>query len=269
MPTISPGFLSSYVLNLRLVSPAFLPLFSSFKFWSSRFESDGERGFLFEVKETITTGNVGELLHLYRLSRRSVAAPSLLNRERVWKLAQILVPLVDPSFNHLISSQQTSSPASRDEIRLAGKEQLPESSDEWKAFKEGYRSTTTIDIDITNGALEIGIAVASTGVWDYVTGIRLVDQHGKEQMVGYSFNDNEIIYNVTELRGFRVAMGPGGVRALQVLGEGQQASRYSGRTEGMPLSERLMTDTPAKLLSVTLDVSEFDRLKAKLLTDII
>ncbi|KAI2629534.1 cyclin-like F-box [Hypoxylon sp. NC1633] len=239
-------------LNLRLTSRSFLFLISNFVFWSSRFHFDGERGFLFEVREATTVRDVNELLHLYRLSRRSVATPELLNRERVWKLAQGLVPIIQPLVENFRGQQPCLSGSSR-WVRIAGQEQKTVSLLEWTAFWGGCRPTTMIDLRIPNGAVKIGIALVNTGIWDYVTGIRIVDRDGHEQMAGYAFDKNEIACDVTALHGFRVAMGPGGVRALQIMSQGRQACRWIGRTDGVPQSERLVTEAPVVDLSVTLD----------------
>lgn len=86
-------------LNLRLASLSCLPLFYSFHFWSSRFDPDGERGFLSKSRTVMMAKDVDDLLHILRLSRSSVAIPDLLNRKRVCTLARRLAMLAKPSLS--------------------------------------------------------------------------------------------------------------------------------------------------------------------------
>ena len=247
-------------LNLRQASWSFCDLFSSRAFWLSRFGPNGGRDYMFEVRERENTRNATELMRLYRSSKCSVDSPSLLNRKRVWTLARRLAPIIEPSCLSDISVRRKSSPDREGYIRLAGQEQPSVPLDEWKPFDQGCRSITTTDVDIPYGPLKIGITIADMGDWDYVTGIRLMDRNGDEQIIGYRSNENEIVCDVTALQGFKVAMGPGGVRALQVIGHENQASGWVGRIDEVPRSERLMSDAPISSLSVSFDVSEADLL---------
>lgn len=74
-------------LNLRLASRAYQPLFSSLSFWLSRFHPDSERGFIFEVREGGRNWEVETILQIHHESKRSLAMPAVLNRQRVWNLA--------------------------------------------------------------------------------------------------------------------------------------------------------------------------------------
>ena len=255
---------TKFALNLRQASRSFQDLFSSFAFWSSRFEPNGERGFMFEVRETKKTRTATELMLLYQSYKCSVDSPSLLNRKQVWTLAQRLVLIIEPSCPSDISVRRENSPDSEGYIRLAGHEKPSVPLDEWKPFVQGCRSITTTEVDIPYGPLKIGITIADMGNWDYVTGIRLVNCNGDKRIIGYRSKENETVCDVTVLQGFKVAMGPGGVRALQVIGHENQASEWVGRIDGMPRSERLVSDAPISSLSVSLDVS-----KANLLTKLL
>ena len=87
-----------------------------------------------------------------------------------------------------------------------------------------------------------------------MTGIRLLGCDGNEHAAGYVAKDKDILCSLSQLHGLRVAMGPGGVRALQVVSEGQQASQWIGNIKGVPQSDRLMVGAPIISLGVTLDV---------------
>jgi hypothetical protein len=250
-------------LNLRLLSRHFGPLFYSASFWASRFRLDGVREFVFEAREETLLWDAGRLLHLYRNSRFTLATPELRNRARVWKLAQLMLPMIRPSpssgtnqdSQDSFRRRPTRSSFSTLLARLAANEQPPiQNLDEWEPFNRGCRSTGTVEIEVPYGDLEIGIALVDMGERDYVTGIKLVDRDGREHIVGRIFNSTTTICDLKTLYGFRVAMGAGGVRALQVFGYGR-CSDWVGRSEGIPQSDRLWMDTPVRRLSATFDVS--------------
>ena len=247
-------------LSLREASWSFLNLFSSSAFWSSRFEPDGERDFIFEVRETKKARTTDDLISLYRFSKCSADSPSILNRNRVWTLARKLAVIIEPVCANDIPVRQESSPACEGRVRLAGQEQPSVPQDEWKAFNQGCRSITTTELDIPNGPLKIGITTIDMGDWDYVTGIRILDPSGGEQIIGHRSTKHETVCDVTTLHGFKVAMGPGGVRALQVIGRESQGSGWVGRINGVPRSERLLSEEPISTLSISLDVSDADLL---------
>lgn len=246
-------------LRLRLASPSFLPLYSSFAFWSSRFEPDGEKGFLFEATKVgpARDRDTDRLLDFYQIPERTLG---LLNRRRVWALARWLVPLIKPlSLGNKIVSTLPPPPLSDtadlgDWIQLKSKIQSLEISTEWQAFDEGSRPTASTTIDIPTGGMDIGISLIDMGRWDYITGIRIISADGNQQILGHLFDAKERLCHVSELHGFRVAMGPSGVRAMQVIGENEQTSRWVGRVDQLPISGRLVADAQVTGISVTFDV---------------
>ncbi|KAM3430203.1 hypothetical protein MY4824_007809 [Beauveria thailandica] len=238
-------------LNLRLASRSFLPLFSSLSFWLSRFEPDGERGFIFEVEEERGNWGVDALLNIHHNSKRSLATSAILNRQRTWNLARRLASLTEIPTISNNSSQQTL--GSREWIQIAGEEHIFDPAVQWKNFHKGCRSTTTTVVNVPPDIIKIGITIINAGVWNYVTGIRLIGRDGDVHAAGYVSKDRDVLCHLSQLHGLRVAMGPGGVRALQVVGEGQQASKWIGSIEGVPQSDRLVVGAPITSLSVTLD----------------
>ncbi|XWW96460.1 hypothetical protein V2A60_004434 [Cordyceps javanica] len=73
------------------------------------------------------------------------------------------------------------------------------------------------------------------------------------EFAGYLFEENEQFFDVVALHGLRVAMGRNGLRALQLVGPEQHTSRWAGRTEEVPISERLVVNRQITNLRVTLD----------------
>ena len=211
---------------------------------------------MFEVRGSKRTRTATELMLLYRSSKCSADSPNLLNRKRVWTLARRLASIIELPCLSGSPVRQIISLDREGYTRLAGHEQPSASPNVGQAFEKGCRSIMIIDMDIPCGPLKIGITLADLGDWDYVTGITLIDRNGDERIIGYRSNEHETICNVTALQGFKVAMGLGGVRALQVIGHGSQTSRWVGRIDKVPRSERLRSDAPISGLSVSLDVNE-------------
>ncbi|ATY66767.1 Cyclin-like F-box [Cordyceps militaris] len=242
-------------LSLRLVSRTFQSLLSDLTFWRSRFLPGGERGFLFEAREPSIFNHLGALLELYRLTRKSIANPELLNRRRIWHLAQRLLPLIQPPLISNIGCQRTETVTSPGWHTLRSMVQREDLAPQRPIFGIPHYPTTTAEIQVPPGAVRVGIAVIDTGVWDYITGIRIMGQgqDGESQFAGYLFIRNEHFFDVTALHGFRVAMGRNGLRALQVIGPRHQASRWVGRSENVPISGRLMTSGQITSIRVTLD----------------
>ncbi|OAA77621.1 Cyclin-like F-box [Akanthomyces lecanii RCEF 1005] len=240
-------------LTLRLTSWAFHPFFSSLAFWQSRFHPDGERGFLFEARDSEIYNDIGALMNLYCLTRKSVTTPELLNRERVWHLAQRLLPLIKPPLIGHSSCSQANDHSSRGWISLQSLVQKADSSLQGRIRDIPRYPTTTTEIHVPPGAIKIGIAVMNTGIWDYITGIRIIDADGESQFAGYLLDNSEELSNVSALHGLKVAMGPYGVRALQVIGPEHQASGWAGRIDQVPISERLVANRQITSVRVTLD----------------
>ena len=103
--------------------------------------------------------------------------------------------------------------------------------------------------------MRIGITIIDMANWDYIAGIRIVSQDGIERMAGYGSHGTETMFDMKSLFGFRVTMGPQGVRALQLIGPEKQSSKWIGRIDGVPLSERLIMDRPIASLKASFDVS--------------
>lgn len=103
LETIASYLPTQDALSLRFASKAFNQLTSSQTFWASRFESEHERGFLFETQDSKHTGN---WLALYNLTEDTNLSPGLKNRKRVWNLSRIVRNLLRL---HLTTEDATSS----------------------------------------------------------------------------------------------------------------------------------------------------------------
>ena len=232
--------------NARLASRALVPLFSSHRFWSSQFEPDASSGFLFEATEEIKTSSFDRIRSLYRLSKK----PAFSNRERVWRLARYIVRLVQPTG---VFSVEAENLTEKEWIRIAAKEPLLGRSGNWDPFLCGCQSFQKMEIDVRD-IKQLTVALAVGFEWDDITGIKVLKNNGKEQVVGYGFGQNDIVYNLTRFYGFRVAVGRSGIKALQPVD--QHGTKWIGRTANLPISQRLVSDSPITHIEVDLDVSK-------------
>lgn len=242
-------------LSLHLVSWTFYALVSDISFWQPRFTPEGEAGYLFEARDGEIYRNLDSLLMLYRFSRQDNTAKERVNRQRVWILALRLLPVIQIPLMRNISSPHIDELHSGDKVALHSKMRKAGFSDENPTTQIPRYPTTTAEIQIPSGTVKVGIAVITTGIWDYVTGIRVLSDDGTSQFAGYVIDRNEKVYSLTEICGFRVAMGPYRVRAIQVVGPKQQACHRVGRTEGVPISDCLVASSAITSLRVTVDVS--------------
>ena len=110
-------------------------------------------------------------------------------------------------------------------------------------------------IDVVEALTEIAISVIPAGEADYIAGMRLINTEGHEVQLGYRSESGEIMVNVTYLKGFMVAIGPHGIRALKVLRLHGTCSGWIGRLGNAPVTEALSCTSRVLALKVTFDVS--------------
>ena len=240
-------------LKLRLASRSFLPLYFSAIFWASRFYANGERGFLFEMRDK---REAAELLSWYRCTRPAFCTPALRNRRRVWNLAKQLTDIISQrdADNGACTKNQTR--AVGNWLKVTGDEQFGELNDERRLFYKGCRSIGTVVIHVSKRLVEIGITVAKFGAQTYITGIRFTPEGNPEIRAGHTSKLGEVIHVLAGLHGFRVAVGQGGIRALQVVGR-ERCSSWIGCATGVPVSERLISSESIEAIKVMFDVSMF------------
>ncbi|OAQ97593.1 hypothetical protein LLEC1_03517 [Akanthomyces lecanii] len=200
--------------NLRQASGSFQFLFSSHAFWLSRFDPDGETGFLFEAREKAVANDTGSLLRFYRFSKRNLSS-SFANRQRVWALARRLLPLIRPPIMSNTSNTQLDTDDAEEWTTLSSSVYLPTSPATAELAEPPRYLTTTSEIQMPPGPVVVGIAVVNTGIWDYITGIRIIDRKsGQKQFAGYLFDSGERLRYIETLHGFRLAMGPCGTHLV-------------------------------------------------------
>ena len=83
--------------------------------------------------------------------------------------------------------------------------------------------------------------------------MRLFSVEEVDRQLGYKCN--ETVSEVTALRGFAVAVGPRGIRAIQVICDDGTRSPWFGRLKNSPITERLVRTERIVALEIEFDVS--------------
>ena len=268
-------------LNARAASKAYFPLLYSHSFWLSRFQPDGELGFMWELRATISGKSTEELVHY---ARRITPAPHrpefVLNRHRVWLLAKHVAALCAPGTEACLGvSRMPPTPLDKEQgsVMISGEEEEGDGCSHgpwcnvltcWCASNPnprlgmlaGCRTMSAVKVTVGPGPLEIVVGIIELGQITHVTGIRVTDGEGKSQLAGRLYGGqhgpNVVVYKINEFRGFRAAVGASGVRALQpICGDADVIMPWAGRTVEVPISDRLVIDRPVQKMRVSLDVS--------------
>ena len=233
-------------LQLRLVSRFFHPLIDSNPFWASRFQPDNERGELFEFTGT----KRNNWLQLYRDTRSAEYSPGLENRKRIWKLLIFLRDLIriplssEDALVTPVPSQHKWTTIELDDQRSWA---WPDTQ---VCTKIGSQETAVPD-----QLVEIQVSVLQFGDHTYITGLRLITDFLQRISLGYFDEAKSVSFKLTAIRGFILAMGPHGVRAIKVVNDNLQASRWAGDAKNVPHSRRLFATQSLRALRVEFDVS--------------
>jgi hypothetical protein len=239
-------------LSLRCASASFLPLYVSGSFWASRFSTDGERGFLFEVWGSRKSV---DLLQLYRLSRSSCYSPGLRNRQRIWGLIKSIMEIIQQRRANIPLFTTNQIWAQCTWVRATCDIKFEAGDRYWSPFYQGCRSLGTCIVNTPEDLVKIGITTIKIGVRTYVTGIRFMSRNESSVRVGYYTKREELLFTTNNLSGFRVAISQSGIRALQVVSENGYCSRWAGDPAAMPVSDHLVGSKPLTRIAVSFDVS--------------
>ena len=250
-------------LRLRLVTAAYYPIINSQSFWLSRFQPDGECGY---VVEKWNTRDDTDWMSLYRVLKQ-YDSPALRNRKRIWRLARSLVRLT----NLELQSKDQSFECYRKVLVGEGKFHFSKyyrvtgGLFDWKEtgtqtrFRSGCQLITTYTTSLPPGFTEIGFLVLSYFHLTYIVGIRYKDRDGSYIDVGYRpslQNDNvkEISVIFETLNGLILAMGSTGLHAVKVVSE-KRTSEWIGNPENSPITRRLANLSNILAIGTGFDVS--------------
>ena len=240
-------------LILRRASKSFAPIFVSQSFWASKFEPGRERDLIFEKRNC---KEPRDWRSLYGSTSRATSVPGLQNRWRIWSLIQLLrEPLRLRMGDNLRVLSANMNSINLRWISIAGDVRQELGTGYYARFNEGcrvlYEQYTLVPDNLSK--LAFSIIEASDGT--YVVGLRLIYDPVMDICLGYIAEGKEIFVDVKVLRGLVVAIGPRGIRALQVINGEKTRSRWLGCPRNSPITERLRGSGSTAALKVGFDVS--------------
>ena len=258
LPTEWVKNLSRASKQLALVIPSGLGQ----SFWASRFQKPSELAFIFEAQEH--RGSIDWRSLYFGVSKAMYHSNGLQNRKRVWDL--IHSPLSElVSMRWSGNSALLSLGAHEDQLRWKWVQgsRLPRETVnlDYEPFEAGYRPIYFQRTSIPNSLRQIDVSIMSIGTETYVTGIRFIPNEGSQVQLGYttkeeglSIHTESLFLSMKGLRGFILATGFRGIRALQVVTHNGQLSLWFGNSDGLPKSRRLIQSKPIDGLEAGFDV---------------
>ncbi|KAL4932136.1 F-box protein [Aspergillus undulatus] len=232
------------VLELRSISRAFTQLFYSQVFWASRFRAHLERGFLFEAFEEHLPR---DWLWVYRRTTNiSETYPGLKNRQRIWRLVELLL-------EKLVFSSADSSTHMAITRRLSNWQRAEVYGDLIVGSDLRKRGSGLLvvpqETQVPSDVHRLGVTITKEGETTYVTGIQFV--HGRNDKairLGYITAPQRTTYvEIDSLNGFVASIGSRGIHALQIVhGMGGSLSPWLGcpdsgaKTRRLVFTERLV-----------------------------
>ena len=239
-------------LVLRRASRAFLPVLTSQIFWASRFQPGHEREYVFEKQNK----EQRDWISLYRHTSYAYSPPGLKNRRRVWGLIRKLIILLSLRLDDCWElSPIPSSVDGLKWIEVAGDIKRTTGSGHCENFNEGCRLFQKQCAPIPGDLSKIAFSIVAAGDVTYITGMRLMTSDDADIRLGYLAEGNEAFVEVTVVKGFVLAMGPRGIRAIQVIGVNEHTSKWFGCPTESPVTERLAGCESISALEVGFDVS--------------
>ncbi|KAL2172976.1 uncharacterized protein P884DRAFT_213424 [Thermothelomyces heterothallicus CBS 202.75] len=248
------------VLNARLASRSFWFTFHSQQFWASRFRGENaERSWLFEAARDLnTTGGIGrrDWRWLYHRTSGTRLGRAAQNRKRVWALIRHVMDLLELSWNELTPDTESAG-------RSAPLRPLPDeecSGPPWVSVEGSIRGVSgnlsglqtacvlskTQRVAIRVDAIsQVAASTVRLGGSVYIAGLSLTATNGEVVRLGYTAAGTQsccVHLCGASLTGFNVAVGLGGIHALQFVsgrGTARRLSAWLGHPDNAPRTERL------------------------------
>lgn len=248
-------------LRSRYVSRAFWPIYYIQQFWASRFRIFSERAWLFEARDDETSHDWRWLYHRTNDTRIGL---SLQNRKRIWGLLAELQELLRLQW-HDHGSWSTGALYSVQEswIRVSGELGSQIGQRDPSTFRHGCRLQRRSRLSVPRHVSRVSVSYVSIANIGYVTGIKIVDRAGRIIQCGY-WASSERSAELSGLSGFELAVGSGGIHALQCIDEEGTAHGWLGNPEDSPRTRRMVFSGPLAFLDIGFDV----RQAADLLSDL-
>lgn len=223
-------------------------------FWASRFKPGHEREYVFETRRS----KQRDWITLYQRTKYAHGPPGFKNRRRIWCLIRTLIVLINLRLDDCSGFLHT--PSSADSLKwnkVAGDVKQTIGSRHGEVFREGCRLFQVQNASIPGDLSKIAFSFLAVGDVIYITGIRLITRDDSQIRLGYLAEDNEASNEVTAVKGFILAVGPRGIRAVQVIGVNGYASKWVGSAAESPVTERLAGCELISNLAVGFDLSRF------------
>jgi hypothetical protein len=220
-------------------------------FWASRFQDPFDHGPIFEVH---TYKHKLDWKSLY-FSITKDQSPRLQNRRRIWGLIQSLSDIIHLQWK----DGQGLLPLDKDENKLRWKEvhgfqqRKDNHRDRILHIEKGCFQLYSQSTFIPAYLRRIIISIISIGSTTYITGLQFISNEGTEICLGYTSRKGSSL-EIIGLQGFIVAVGSGGIHAIQFVTPTRQLSQWFGDLEGVPQTRRLMLDKPITAIKAGFDV---------------
>lgn len=255
---IAKCLLTSDALSLRSASRCFWHIFYSQQFWKSRFSLlYSDRSWLFEA---LDDDQARDWRYLYRKTSNISSYPALQNRKRVWNLAICILDILN--LQSLESPEDQDSPATGhidtpdknnlEKIEVAGRVHYQRAP---RCFLEGCRVMHRQRLSLPDPVKlsRIAFSFVRVGNTSYISGLRFVTPETSQQ-IGYRSPTERSLTLSSCLKGWRIAVGPRGVQAIQCLFADEEAdSPWFGSLEDACITNRL-ADSHIQTVDFGLDV---------------
>ncbi|KAK2750029.1 hypothetical protein FQN55_002747 [Onygenales sp. PD_40] len=233
------------VLQLRLVSRAFVFIFDSQYFWAGKFQPDAERGFMEEAVYQKFTKDC-DWRSLYVSTGDSKLSPQLQNRKRIWDLSGVILQLTELKW--VGSSSLTDSP-----IQLPKSGEIQVSSLPGLEHHKGPPSNPQKTI-VPSMISRIGASIVQIGDVSYVTGICFTSREGRTVSLGYFTPTTTTYTDVHGVKGIIPSTGLWGICAIQILNaDDNTLSPWLGCPSRGAKTRRLCFDEPISGISARFD----------------
>lgn len=260
--------------NVAVVSLAFFHVWNQQRLWQRVFDPHGERGWLSEAQTWAPQGDEGfrgtmNWSVLYYLTRHEILPPLLMNKFRIWGLAQLITGFISPRQGvDSVGPPEPDSDTSARQWSVIGQRRLV-SSEIWqywdyrgsdRRFTRACRQLHSQTIAVPDSVSSITVYFNTVEPVRFISGFKLIgrgDQGTLVKSVGYqstNFESVELEAPAAQLRGIRVCMTIYGIEALQfsLLGIGRTA--WFGYPSAYSKSHRLVFQAPITHLTAGFDV---------------
>jgi hypothetical protein len=245
------------VLRARLASRSFWSVFYNQQFWKSRFGASADRSWLFEARNI---SSLRDWRWLYRRTNVVHIGPGLRNRQRIWRLLQGLLDISALVWNELPPVLPAMwSP----DIVIRATDRRVDSTGGFcrdqhaanRTLDNGCRQFRSQRIAVPDNLARLSVYALAFGDREYITGMTLTAVAGDTIRLGYR-SSSEHSVELSQLWGFRLAMGSRGLQALKcITGPGGLEAPWLGSLEDVPRTERLAAMERVVGLEVGIDVS--------------